>query len=75
MPAPIAWTPTSVVTLKNRHGYYSIDPYRLDRAMYEFTGVSRDRLAEILSEHTGCDYSDTYTMTELLIIAAETGLV
>lgn len=64
-----------MIKLQNAHGYFEIDPVQFDKALREFTGVSVGHLKELLAEHTGCDYSDVYTMSELLIIAAETQLV
>jgi hypothetical protein len=79
MPAPLVqvdWSKNDgYITLQNKHGFYKIDPYQFDKALRAFTGMTVGRLKELLSEHTDCDYSDIHTMSELLIIAAETGLV
>lgn len=59
----------------NGHGFYETTTYEFDKALRAFTGVTIGRLKEILADHTGCDYSDVYEMSALLIIAADTQLV
>lgn len=63
------------IKLQTRTGYYETTAYQFDKALREFAGVSVGRLKEILAEHTGCDYSDIYEMSTLLIIASDTFLV
>jgi hypothetical protein len=53
------------------HGYYSFTPAEFDLEMTRQLPASANQLRIRLGERTGIDYSDVYTVTELLAVFAD----
>jgi hypothetical protein len=63
------------ITLQTSSGFYQTTTYQFDMTLRALTGITVGALKAQLAEHTECDYSDVYSMSALIIIAADTHLV